>query len=74
MPTLTAFIVRDPESGWYIGSIPQLPGAHTQAETLEELRENLAVAARLVLADMLEHGEELPDSEFISTESIVLTP
>lgn len=56
MPTLTAFIERDPESGWYIGSIPQLPGAHSQAATLDELRDNLAVAARLVIADMLEHG------------------
>jgi predicted RNase H-like HicB family nuclease len=74
MPTLTAVIERDPESGWFIGSIPQLPGAHSQAATLEELRTNLAVAARLVITDMLEHGEELPDSEFVSAEPITVQP
>jgi predicted RNase H-like HicB family nuclease len=74
MPTLTAVIERDPESGWYIGSVPQLPGAFSQAATREELRERLQEAVRALLADMLEHGEMLPDSEFIGTEDLVFSP
>ena len=74
MPTLTAVIERDPESGWYIGSVPQLPGAFSQAATREELRERLQAAVRVLIADMLEHGETLPESEFIGTEELVLAP
>lgn len=32
----TAQIERDPETGLYVGIIPNLPGAHTQASSLDE--------------------------------------
>jgi predicted RNase H-like HicB family nuclease len=70
MPQLMAVIERDPESGWYIGHVPQVPGAHTQAETLEELRPRLQEVLRLVLAEMTARGEELPDGEFFGIEVI----
>lgn len=65
-----AVIERDPDSGWYIGYFPQLPRAHSQAPTIEELRPRLQEALRLVLADMLAHGEEVPEGEFIGIERI----
>ena len=49
--TFTAYIERDIESGMYIGSVPIIPGAHTQAETIEELRENLKDVIALCLED-----------------------
>ena len=49
MRTFTAVIERDKATGYYVGYIPEFPGAHSQAETLDELRDNLAeVAAMLV--------------------------
>jgi predicted RNase H-like HicB family nuclease len=62
MPTLMAVIERDPESGWFIGRVPQVPGVHSQAPTLEELRPRLQEALRAVIADMLACGEELPET------------
>ena len=41
MPTLTAYIEKDTETGLYVGIVPGIPGAHTQAETLDELQANL---------------------------------
>jgi hypothetical protein len=35
--SFTAIIEKDPETGLFVGYIPELPGAHTQAETLDEL-------------------------------------
>jgi predicted RNase H-like HicB family nuclease len=35
--------------GWWIGYVEELPGANTQAKTLEEARENLKEAAQLIL-------------------------
>ena len=37
----TAEITKDPEINQYIGIVPGLPGAHTQAPTLDQLYKNL---------------------------------
>jgi predicted RNase H-like HicB family nuclease len=44
---LTAVFKKVPEG--YIGYVEELPGANTQAATLEEARENLLEAVELVL-------------------------
>jgi len=46
--TLTA-IFEEAEEGGYIGYVAELPGANTQGETLEEVRENLVEAIELIL-------------------------
>jgi predicted RNase H-like HicB family nuclease len=52
MRTLTAYIERDPETGLYVAVVPQVPGAHTQAETLDELQKNLKEVVELCLEEM----------------------
>lgn len=47
--SLTA-IYEEAEEGGYIAYIAELPGANTQGETLEEVRENLSEAAQLVMS------------------------
>jgi len=37
MKTFTAYVEWDPDMKLYVGSVPGIPGAHTQAETLDEL-------------------------------------
>ena len=32
--SFTAYIEKDPESGLFVGIVPEVPGSHTQAETL----------------------------------------
>ncbi len=52
-----------------VAYIPDLPGAHTQAETLEELRLNLKEVVALVLED----GEALePESYFVGTQLVTV--
>lgn len=51
--TFTAVIERCPDTGLYVGHIPGFPGAHSQAETLDELNANL----REVIEMLLEDGE-----------------
>ena len=36
MRSYTAVIERCKETGYYVGYVPGLPGAHTQAESLDE--------------------------------------
>jgi len=46
--TLTA-IYEEAEEGGFIGYVAELPGANTQGDTLDEVRENLAEAIQLIL-------------------------
>ena len=53
MRTFTAAVEKDADTSLYVGYVPGFPGAHTQAETLDELRSNL----HEVIAMLLEEGE-----------------
>ena len=64
----TAVIEKDSDTGLYVGYVPGFPGAHTQAETLDELRENL----REVIAMLLEDGEPAFETEFVGTQDVVV--
>ena len=66
MKSYTIVIERCPETGFYVGSVPGFPGAHSQGESLEELRENM----REVLAMLLENGEPTLETEFVGTETV----
>lgn len=57
MRTFPAVIEKCLDTGLYVGYVPGFPGAHTQAETLDELPKNL----REVLEMLLEDGEPVCD-------------
>lgn len=66
MDTYTAVIERCSDTGLYVGYIPGFSAAHSQAETLEELNENL----QEVLSMVLEEGSSLKTSEFVGTQVV----
>lgn len=49
--TFTAHVEWDPDSQLYVGMVPGIPGAHTQAATLDELRQNLKEVLTLCLEE-----------------------
>jgi len=65
----TAHIEKDKETGMYVGIVPNLPGAHTQATSLDELQENLKEVISLCLEEL--SADELSGlSEFIGFQQI----
>lgn len=68
MQMFTAVIEKCPDTGLYVGYVPNFPGAHSQGETLDELYRNL----QEVITMLLEDGEQQPESEFIGTQTIVV--
>ena len=46
----TVVIERDPESGWLVGSVAELPGCYTQAPNLATLEANVQEAVQVYLA------------------------
>lgn len=66
MKTYTAIVEKCSETGIYVGYISGFPGAHSQGETLDELKANL----QEVLEMLLEDGEPLLEGEFVGTQLI----
>lgn len=68
MRACTAVVERDPVTGLLVGYVPGFPGAHSQAESLDELNANL----REVIAMLLENGEPKLEAEFVGTQRVAL--
>lgn len=51
MRNYTAIIERCQETGLYVGFVPGFMGAHTQAETLDELNKSLQEVVEMLLED-----------------------
>jgi len=66
MRMFTAVVERSPETGLFVGFIPGFPGAHAQAESLDELNLNL----REVVAMLLEDGEPQIEAVFVGTQLV----
>lgn len=52
MRYIAAYIVRDRETGLYVGTIPGIPGGQTQGDTLDELHKNLKDVVKLCWDEM----------------------
>ena len=59
-------IERDAD-GFYVASVPALPGCHTQARSMDELIERVKEAIALCLEDRGESPEEL---EFVGVQRV----
>ena len=66
MRTFTAIIERCPVTRQCVGQVPDLPGAHTHADTLDQLHNNLVEVVRLVLEDQDTEAE----TEFVGTHTV----
>lgn len=68
MQVFTAYIEFDPETNLYVGTIPSIPGAHTQGATLDELQTNLREVLELCLGELAVAFSELP--RFVGVQQI----
>ena len=69
MRTFTAVVEECPDTGLYVGYVPGFPGAHTQAETLDELQRNLYEVIEMLLED----GEPRLEAKFIGTQTVMVS-
>lgn len=70
MRTFTAYIEYDSESETYVGMFPGIPGAHTYADTLDELHESLREVLELCLEEYQGSPDDLP--QFIGIQQIAV--
>ena len=62
-------IERDAE-GYYVASVPQIPGCHTQARSLDEVTERIREAIELCLEV---EGASEHDLEFVGIQRVTIS-
>ena len=69
--TLLKFAVRveKDENGYYVASVPELPGCHTQAKSLDTLMKRIREAIELCLEV---EGEGAVNREFVGVQRIMV--
>ncbi|MDA1107819.1 MAG: type II toxin-antitoxin system HicB family antitoxin [Proteobacteria bacterium] len=62
-------IVERDSEGYYVASVPALPGCHTQAKSLDELMERIKEAIELCLDT---EGESTENLSFVGIQRITI--
>jgi predicted RNase H-like HicB family nuclease len=70
--TFTAYIELDSETGLYVGTIPGLPGGHSQGASLDELQRNLQEVVELILEQRRQQGEPVEVEPFVGIQQITV--
>jgi predicted RNase H-like HicB family nuclease len=61
-------IIERDADGYYVGTVPELRGCHTQAKSLDKLMERIQEAIDLCLED----EEQPPPNEFIGVQRVTV--
>jgi len=59
-------VVERDEAGWYVASVPSLPGCHTQARSLDELLTRI----REAIEAYVEVGDSPAPLEFVGVQRV----
>ena len=68
MKTFTAYVEWDPDTSLYVGIVPGIPGAHSQAATLDELQKNMKEVLELCMEEFGKEAEDFP--RFVGLQQI----
>lgn len=68
MKTFTAYVEWDAGTQLYVGVVPGIPGAHTQAASLDELQVNLKEVLELCLEEYKGQLNDFP--KFVGVQQI----
>ena len=60
-------VIERDEDGYYVGSVPALPGCHTQARSLDELMDRVREAIAVCLED---RGTVADGLEFVGVQRV----
>ncbi len=63
-------VIEKDEDGYFVGSVPQLKGCHTQAKSLDELMERIREATLLCLETEVSVDEN--ELQFIGIQKIAV--
>ena len=60
-------IIEKDEEGWYVASVPEIPGCYTQGKTIQQVLERIKEAIEVCLeAD----GEDIKPMKFVGIQRV----
>jgi predicted RNase H-like HicB family nuclease len=62
-------VIERDEDGYYVASVPRLPGCHTQAKSLDTLMKRVKEAIELCLEV---EGEDVVPAEFVGVQRVLV--
>jgi predicted RNase H-like HicB family nuclease len=62
------YIIERDSEGWYVGSVPELKGCHSQAKSLDEL----ALRMKEVIELCLEDEQDPEHLEFVGVQKVAV--
>ena len=69
MPRQFNVLIERDSAGYYLASVPDLPGCHTQAKSLDTLMKRIREAVELCLEV---EGVELPAHDFVGIQRVMV--
>ncbi len=63
-----AVVIEKDEDGYFVASVPAIPGCHTQAKTLDKLMERIRDAIALCLGQ----NADMPKYEFVGVQTVAV--
>ncbi len=69
MKKFVAYVEKDLETGYYVAVVPGIPGAHTQAASLDELQKNLKEVIELCIEEM-DYSSKKNIPEFVGLQQV----
>ena len=64
-------VIEQDEDGYYIASVPELPGCHTQAKSLDELNKRIIEAIELYIE--VDKEVLLKSNKFVGIQKVEIT-
>ena len=69
MPRQFDVVIERDAEGYYVASVPQIPGCHTQARSLDEVTDRIREAIKLCLEV---EGAPGQDMEFVGIQRVTI--
>ena len=69
MPREFNVVIEKDADGWYVGSVPALPGCHSQAKSLDKLMVRIREAIELCLEVQ---GDKLEPLDFVGVQRVTV--
>ena len=66
-------IIEQDEDGYFVAECPDLPGCHTQGDTLEEAITNIRDAIELNLKILKDSDRQIPKTKAVSLTSLEIS-
>jgi antitoxin HicB len=65
-------VIEPGEDGWFVVTVPALPGCITQGKTVEEAEANAKEAIGAYLESLIRHQKQVPDQARVSIREVAV--